>query len=234
MNERLAQHVQNLHSDGMNGTQIANALGYSRSYIASIINDPTGEKNRERRKRYQKPCPQCGTLMDGSNGLGPDAPKLCQRCSTQAAKDNRYWTRERIIESIQRYAALYGQPPRSIPDFLSPQLHQDNQGLFDTPGFSSVYKYRNNNNPFGSWADAIEAAGFPRPRVGHHSRTGEKGLGKHSRQILEILRKNNGPVPTWYLADSTGLPSSKIWSAARNLTRRGLITQPKPGHWAAR
>lgn len=64
---------------------------------------------------------------------------------------------------------------------------------------------RNRNAPFKAWADAIEAAGFPRPRSGHYERTDEwrqkvrasressdtqfarKYMGKNQRKLLDFL-----------------------------------------------
>lgn len=65
------------------------------------------------------------------------------------------WTKEAIICAIQRWAAQYGEPPhsklwkRAVPGYPN----------------SATVKYH-----FGSWNEAIAAAGFkPRPRgvLGH-------------------------------------------------------------------
>lgn len=59
------------------------------------------------------------------------------------------WTRETAIEKLQQVAAELGRPPRG--DEAGPGL----------PGKAAVLRL------FPSWADYVEAAGFPRPVRGH-------------------------------------------------------------------
>jgi hypothetical protein len=58
------------------------------------------------------------------------------------------WTRERIVESLQAFAAEHGRPPSC----LDARHHVGR--LPQQPTCARA---------FGSWANAIEAAGFPRP-----------------------------------------------------------------------
>jgi hypothetical protein len=152
--ERLAQ-IRRLRGGGHDRDQIARILGISYSSVGNILDDPDGSKQKERRKRYQGDCRVCGAKTDGSGGRAK-APTICAGCLRQRQYDERYWTQERIIAAIQAFAAQHGRPP-----------------------FSTEWWRRNDERPTtntvlrecGSWANAIEAAGFPRPRVGGYERT---------------------------------------------------------------
>lgn len=63
----------------------------------------------------------------------------------------RKWTREAIVAAIRRSALENGEPPKN---------DQWTKAAIGRPTSSTVAK------EFGSWADAIEAAGFPRPTRG--------------------------------------------------------------------
>lgn len=143
-------------------------MGISRNYVHDLFYDPDGSMLKARRNKYSKPCPQCGTLMSGSSGRNsPRNPKLCASCSHQAQRDGRKWTREKIIEAIQLFAEKNGRPPLS-----SEWLQGEKTRGEEYPPASAVYSYFNHSRnrpvvrPFATWADAIEAAGFPRPRQG--------------------------------------------------------------------
>ncbi len=145
-----AEAVLRLRSRGLTQVRISDELRLSRSYVSAIVADPTGEKERRRRERYRRPCPKCGTLMTGCNGHGSSAPKLCATCA--AANAPKEWTREKIIAAIQRWANEHGRPPTST-DWrrVSSDSYWPNAGtVVQTLG----------------WANAVEAAGFPRPHTG--------------------------------------------------------------------
>jgi repressor LexA len=72
----------------------------------------------------------------------------------------RRWTRENIIEAIRLWASEHGQPPGAR------DWNQGKQGP-RFPATMSVYRSGGSlSQPFSSWAEAIEAAGFPKPRIG--------------------------------------------------------------------
>lgn len=75
----------------------------------------------------------------------------------QKYERQRKWTKETVIKAIQDWAAEHGRPP------TSPEWHNASpDGKY--PCFRSVYGPEAEGRPFPKWADAIEAAGFPRPR----------------------------------------------------------------------
>ena len=63
-----ARIAVSLRERGWTGAEIARSMGISRSYASSLYNDPSGEADRKRKDSYRKPCPECGVLMDGSEG----------------------------------------------------------------------------------------------------------------------------------------------------------------------
>lgn len=156
-----AQSVKELRAQGLSTDLIALKLDISRSYVWELTNDPDGLKTRRRKESYGKSCRQCGRRTSGANGRDK-AAELCGDCHRRL---QRYWTRERIIDAIRAWAAQHGRPPSSsewIRASASPGIH---------PARTNVYQSSNGwNAPFRYWADAVEAAGFPRPLVGHYER----------------------------------------------------------------
>jgi hypothetical protein len=160
-------------------------------YVAQLLRDPDGERNRRSYRRYQRPlgddhiiCCICGRelLIFGSHlryahsidvaeyrRRFPDAPTVSsserevrrdlfadQRDRPGEAK---YWTKQRIITAIRRWAAQReGRPPTKAQWWRA-----EGVAPFDRiPERPSVYTVVSR---FGSWSAAIEAAGFePRGR----------------------------------------------------------------------
>lgn len=184
-----AARVQRLREAGLNGKQIAARMGISHTYVYELLNDPDGIKAKARKDSYRKPCPQCGTLMAGQNGPNK-APKLCRSCAAKEQRKTKRWTREAVIEAIQAFAREHGRPPLAT-EWLAPMPYRGTQ----YPPASAVYSYASKrgggkrvNHPFESWADAIEAAGFPRPKPGHKVRPYGQGA-HHMEKEFIVLRK---------------------------------------------
>lgn len=149
---------------------IARTYGVGHSFVSSVLNDPDGSKERERKNKYRRPCPECGKPMDGSNGNGPHASRYCSDCIGAAMK---VWTAEAVIEAIQGWAAEYGRPPTATDWFHAGVTPGGVRYPAATSTFSGANGNTNSSAPFVYWADAIEAAGFPRPRIGGYVRTEE-------------------------------------------------------------
>lgn len=94
--ERAAEAVR-LKAEGLNGIQIAERMGISRAYAYGLLNDPTGDGDRQRKKQYAGECIDCGGPTDGSNGRG-NAPKRCAHCE-QHQNDER---NAQIIEAWEQ------------------------------------------------------------------------------------------------------------------------------------
>lgn len=225
--------------------EIAERLGISRSYAASLINDPDGSADRDRRESYRDPCPKCGNLMTGSEGRGEHRPKQCEVCAAKEARAKKRWTREAIIEAIKLFAERNGRPPVATEWNKTKAL----RGA-DYPPLSAIYKYRvggrggkvnraGKNNPFESWADAIEEAGFPRPRRGEYKVRPRKGalrMPQQTRPYLVFKVKDNGRDEEFEIIGITDQPTNDdaIGDLAKeegdyasvpvaNLARRSLV-----------
>jgi hypothetical protein len=141
--------IEKLRGMGLSTQEIAEELGMRPGGIRSIINDPDGSKQKARRERYRGVCGVCGEPTTGCNGW--NAPDLCRLHSA-----SRVWTQEKVIGAIQQFAKEHGRPPRST-DWPHTDRKQGH------PAATAIYgEYA----AFPSWADAVEAAGFPRPSMG--------------------------------------------------------------------
>jgi hypothetical protein len=123
-------------------------MGISVSYASVLLLDPTGEKDRERKRKYLKRCKTCGELTHG---------EFCAKHAGKGhANKRRKWTEEVIIEAIQEWESIYGRLPTG-KDWA--RARRD--GLPEwVPTTRHVYTVFGK----GGWNKAIAAAGFtPRP-----------------------------------------------------------------------
>ncbi|MFL5864014.1 MAG: hypothetical protein ACJ780_25125 [Solirubrobacteraceae bacterium] len=104
----LARHYR--EAEGLSITQIANRLGRSPATVKAYIYDPTGEKARAVKARYQGVCRGCGASTQPRNGKG-DAYAYCKACHPGAIE--RRWTRERVAEAMLDWRRRYGRLPFS-------------------------------------------------------------------------------------------------------------------------
>lgn len=167
-----AQLAATWRASGLTVREIAKVLGISRSYASSLLLDPDGSKDRERKKKYAQPCENCGTLTNGSDGRKQHP--LCGNCGHEHAAAvsravNTVWTAELIISRIQEWAELYGQPPAQAdwcPTFCYRLNDPDRaQPYLDAGGYWPPHTVVYRRLP--SWSAAIAAAGFtPRNPTG--------------------------------------------------------------------
>jgi hypothetical protein len=104
----LAQHYR--QSEGLSITQIAERLGRSPATIKVYFYDPTREKARAVKARYQGVCRGCGAYTQPRNGKG-DAYAYCEACHPGAI--GRRWTRARVVEAMLDWRRRYGRLPSS-------------------------------------------------------------------------------------------------------------------------
>jgi transcriptional regulator with XRE-family HTH domain len=159
----LAARVRALRAERLPYREIAQRLGISRSYASMLVTDSDGSKQQRRRESYAGVCESCGASTDGSNGPNA-APRFCHLCAEPA---NKRWTRENVISAIQAFALAFGRPPQSIDwnTTLARRFGGVGTANGHFPSVSTVQEL------FGSWANAIEVAGFPRPSKGTYKRT---------------------------------------------------------------
>ncbi len=72
--------------------------------------DPTGEKAREVKRRYQGVCSGCGAPTSARGGKC-DAYDYCKRCHPGAIEPRR--TRESVRNGMRAWRERYGNPPSS-------------------------------------------------------------------------------------------------------------------------
>ena len=78
----LARHYREY--EGRSIREIADRLGRSPATIKAYFYDPTGEKARAVKARYQGVCRGCGAYTQPRNGKG-DAYEYCKGCHPGAA-----------------------------------------------------------------------------------------------------------------------------------------------------
>jgi hypothetical protein len=104
----LARHYR--EAEGLSIVQIADRLGRSPATIKAYFYDPTGEKARAVKARYQGVCRGCGAYTHPRNGKG-DAYAYCKACHPGAIE--RRWTRERVLAAMTEWQSRYGRLPTS-------------------------------------------------------------------------------------------------------------------------
>lgn len=232
--ERTAQ-IRQLQTHGFSRREIAASLGLSPQTISNYINDPDGSKQKHRRQRYRRRCIDCGQLAaDGSGGYRRGSVR-CAACAAAYMRSQQYWTRERLLDAVQRWAAQHGSPP-CVRDWI----HVDPVGGF--PNAMNCYRDKRStpHAPFRSWNEMIAAAGFT-PRTSRYARTGERGLHAQSRKLLVWLREHPGEHTTLEITVACGGNRRTASRTLRMLVRRGLIEQihrgrgrHNPSRWKAR
>jgi AraC-like DNA-binding protein len=104
----LARHYRDF--EGLSIGQIAHRLGRSPATVKAYFYDPTGEKARAVKARYQGVCRGCGAYTQPRNGKG-DAYAYCKACHPGAIE--RRWTHDRVLDAMRAWRARYGRLPSS-------------------------------------------------------------------------------------------------------------------------
>jgi len=104
----LARHYREF--EGLSIGQIAQRLGRSPATIKAYFYDPTGEKARAVKRRYQGVCRGCGAPTAARGGKG-DAYEHCKRCHPGAIAPRR--TRAWVRAAMRAWRDLYGRLPSS-------------------------------------------------------------------------------------------------------------------------
>ena len=105
---QLARHYR--EAEGLSIAQIAQRLGRSPATVKAYFYDPTGEKARAVKARYQGVCRGCGAPTQPRNGKG-DAYAYCKSCRPGAIASR--WTRARVRAAMRAWRDRYGTGPSS-------------------------------------------------------------------------------------------------------------------------
>ena len=162
--------------------------------------------------------------------------RRCRKCQRIHVHESRVWTPERIIADIRRWNEIYGEPPKAT-QWLLEVRGDGTPNSRPWPHVNCVQK------EFGSWSNALEAAGFER-RIGYE-RTPEwkaKRTKWSKEKILERMRQWNaehGRAPRysdWYRATeeypSHTTVSHRFGTFATAVREAGL--EPAPKKWFPR
>lgn len=142
-----AARAAELYAQGLTGARVAEIMEISRSHCYELLSDPSGEKVRERKARYETSCAGCGRTVNSNSP--PVDGQVCFRCSMD---ERTIWTRDAIVLAIQEWADENGGIPPAANDFYRLGATDRN------PSVVTVQKQ------FGTWNAAIRAAGFePHP-----------------------------------------------------------------------
>jgi hypothetical protein len=186
----LQARARELRAEGVGPAAIARQLGVSDTTVHRWTNEAYAERNRvaarERKRQARGVCSVCGGETR-YHGHGRRVSDVCAGCSRAQQHTERKWTPEAVIDAIRRFTAANGRPPKAAEWINADPVN-------GYPARSAVYRSKSwPGAPFASWADAIEAAGFPRPRVGYYERTPETRAraaeGQRRRQARQRLER---------------------------------------------
>lgn len=87
--EKAREAARLRDEEGLNGIQIAERMGVSRSYAYELLSDPKGDGVAARKAGYSRPCARgCGRRTNGSDGPS-NSPDVCQVCIEEEAANRR-------------------------------------------------------------------------------------------------------------------------------------------------
>jgi AraC-like DNA-binding protein len=144
----IAQHLRD--SEGLSLAQIGQRLGRSPATVKGYFYDPTGDKAKAVKARYQGACRQCGAPTQPRNGKG-DAYAYCKDCRPGAITQR--WTREQVLDAMRAWRARFGRWPSSYDWSRTHARRRGGEALTrlaegDWPGSATV------TDLFGTWAAA--------------------------------------------------------------------------------
>ncbi len=105
---QLARHYRD--QENLTIAEIARRLGRAEATVKAYLYDPTGEKARAVKHRYQGVCRGCGAPTAARGGKG-DAYEFCKNCHPGAISPTR--TREWVRDAMRDWRQRYGRPPSS-------------------------------------------------------------------------------------------------------------------------
>ena len=144
----LARHYRD--EEGLSIAEMARRLGRAEATVKAYLYDPTGEKVRAVKRRYQGVCRGCGRPTAARGGKG-DAYQFCKRCRPGAIAPTR--TREWVRDAMREWRQRHDRPPSSTDWSRTHARRRRGEALErfeagDWPAPSTVI------DMYGSWAAA--------------------------------------------------------------------------------
>lgn len=208
----LLPRARELRNQGLVYREIASELGLATSTVAAWFGDPSLEKQYARRARYSRPCIDCGKPTDGSGGFA-DPRERCGACSLRWQSENAIWTREAIVAAIHAWVDENGTIPAAFdwcPSNATAKGHPEKAEKFYAedawPWLAEVQRR------FGSWNNAITAAGYEPRRAGERDTeacidlAAARGArdyyeaGHSTRETAFAFGIHRNTVPRWVIA----------------------------------
>lgn len=187
----LMVRARAMRANGAHLRTIAHVLEVSDTTVLRWTDEAYAERQRiearDRKRAARGVCQDCGGETRYSGRDGRRVSDRCAACQRLLAHAERKWTAETVVAAIRRFAAANGRPPAAREwTRADPELGY--------PARTAVYRSGSwKGAPFARWADAIEAAGFPRPRSGYYERTPAKRAraaeGQRRRYARERLER---------------------------------------------
>ncbi len=148
----LARHYRD--EEGLSIAEIARRLGRAPATVKAYLYEPTGEKARAVKARYQGVCRGCGrpTAARGRKG---DAYEFCKGCHPGAIAPTR--TRDWVHNAMHEWRQRYGGPPSSTDWSRTHARRRGGEPLkrlqsAEWPSPSTVIDI------YGTWAAAVAGA----------------------------------------------------------------------------
>lgn len=193
----LAAEVKRLREvDGLMWREIGERLGISPTYAQTLHSDPDGAKSRVRKDSYSQACLRCGAPVSGAEGPKKVAD-FCASCFNARQHEDRYWTRETIIATFQRFHAVNGRSPAttdamvgapSIDAKLSDARIAEAKAAVSRAPLPDPWVVA---REFESWHLALAAAGLPsNPRGGAARRGPHAPKGVTLARVYHVLHRN--------------------------------------------
>lgn len=216
--------VERLRAKGLTGLEIARKLGISSGFVYSLFRDPTGELDHRRKRKYDGICARCGGRTSGTDGRPRE---LCTSCMRKRQHEDRYWTREQILEAFRDFHRRTGRVPRA-GDYLA--LFPSQRHRFSPERLAEIEEDQGVNptvvrREFGSWRAALAEAGFALSKGGAPTHR-RKRVSAAARETLVLLLDRPTSIPEIAAARSVNYTAAHF--TIRSLFSRGLVAVERP------